>query len=86
MLNHYDAGRLARGCGLVTVRQRPGTANGDLFLKLEDETGNVNVIWSFRIEQHEIKLLRIKCYFHAQISVSMAINERLGEGHGVQSG
>ncbi len=37
-------GRLARGCGLVTVRQRPGTAKGVMFVTIEDETGNVNVI------------------------------------------
>ena len=29
---------------LVTVRQRPGTAKGVMFVTLEDETGNVNVI------------------------------------------
>ncbi|MCM3012011.1 hypothetical protein M3583_25455, partial [Bacillus subtilis] len=38
------SGQLARACGLVTVRQRPGTANGVLFMTLEDETGCVNVI------------------------------------------
>ena len=30
--------------GLVLVRQRPGTANGVIFLTLEDETGVANVI------------------------------------------
>jgi len=34
----------ARGCGLVVGRQHPGTANGVIFVTLEDETGNVNVI------------------------------------------
>lgn len=43
-LNTYPNGRLARGCGLVTVRQRPGTAKGVIFMTIEDETGNVNVI------------------------------------------
>jgi error-prone DNA polymerase len=33
--------------GLVTVRQRPGTANGVVFMTLEDETGMVNlVLWA----------------------------------------
>ena len=36
--------RLARACGLVTTRQRPGTARGTIFVTLEDETGHVNVI------------------------------------------
>src|SRR6185437_1782320 len=31
-------------CGLVLVRQRPGTASGVLFITLEDETGTVNLI------------------------------------------
>ena len=34
----------ARCVGLVTCRQRPGTANGVIFLTIEDETGLANVI------------------------------------------
>ncbi|WP_092432581.1 error-prone DNA polymerase [Collimonas sp. OK607] len=44
VLNTYSNGRLARACGIVTVRQRPGTAKGVVFVTLEDETGTVNVI------------------------------------------
>ncbi len=40
------SGSFARACGLVTVRQWPGTANGVPFMTLEDETGQVNVILS----------------------------------------
>lgn len=40
----YRNGQLARGCGLVTVCQRPRTAKGVMFVTIEDETGNVNVI------------------------------------------
>jgi error-prone DNA polymerase len=36
--------QLCRACGLVTVRQRPMTANSVVFLTLEDETGTVNVV------------------------------------------
>jgi error-prone DNA polymerase len=36
--------QLARAAGLVTCRQRPGTAKGTLFVTLEDETGLTNVI------------------------------------------
>jgi len=43
-LNGYRNGQPARGCGIVTVRQRPGTAKGFVFLTLEDETGISNVI------------------------------------------
>jgi len=37
-------GTPTRACGLVTMRQRPMTANGTIFLTLEDETGHVNVV------------------------------------------
>jgi error-prone DNA polymerase len=37
-------GGMARACGLVTMRQRPGTAKGVMFVSLEDETGGVNVV------------------------------------------
>jgi error-prone DNA polymerase len=33
-----------RACGIVTGRQKPQTAKGTLFVTLEDETGNVQVI------------------------------------------
>ncbi|MFT5038186.1 MAG: error-prone DNA polymerase [Flavobacteriaceae bacterium] len=38
--------RFVRMAGIVTGKQRPGTASGVVFLTLEDETGNSNiVIW-----------------------------------------
>jgi error-prone DNA polymerase len=37
-------GTRTRACGLITMRQRPMTANGTIFLTLEDETGHVNVV------------------------------------------
>ncbi|NGZ84261.1 error-prone DNA polymerase [Duganella aceris] len=57
-LNTYTDGMLARACGMVTVRQRPGTAKGVLFITLEDETGNVNVIiWPSLVEQQRREVL-----------------------------
>jgi error-prone DNA polymerase len=57
-LNDYKNGQLARACGIVTVRQRPGTAKGVLFVTLEDETGNVNVIvWPSLVEQQRKEVL-----------------------------
>jgi error-prone DNA polymerase len=35
---------LARVAGVVTCRQRPGTASGVIFITMEDETGIVNVV------------------------------------------
>ena len=37
-------GRMVRYCGIVTLRQQPETANGTIFISLEDETGVVQVI------------------------------------------
>lgn len=48
----FSNDQLARGCGIVTVRQRPGTAKGVVFITLEDEMGTVNVIcWPTLVEQ-----------------------------------
>ena len=37
-------GQLVRACGLITLRQRPHTARGVMFVTLEDEAGWLNVI------------------------------------------
>jgi error-prone DNA polymerase len=58
--------RFVRTAGLVTCRQRPGTASGVVFLTLEDETGNTNVVvWPkvqerFRAALMTARLLLIK--------------------------
>lgn len=58
ILNTFENDRLARGCGIVTVRQRPETAKGVIFVTLEDETGNVNVIvWPSLAEKQRKELL-----------------------------
>lgn len=45
-------------CGLVIVRQRPGSAKGVLFITLEDETGVVNVVvWSKTYEANRRAIL-----------------------------
>ena len=52
------SGRFVRVGGLVTCRQRPGTASGVLFLTLEDDTGNINVVvWKDRQERFRKALL-----------------------------
>ncbi|WP_281663511.1 error-prone DNA polymerase [Paraburkholderia fungorum] len=51
-------GTVARACGIVTVRQRPGTANGTVFVSIEDETGSINVIvWPSLVEKQRKVLL-----------------------------
>lgn len=58
-LHGTPAGRRVRACGIVTVRQRPGTAKGTMFVTLEDETGPVNVIvWPDLVESARVALLR----------------------------
>jgi error-prone DNA polymerase len=42
----HEAERRVTAAGVVTHRQRPGTAKGVTFLSLEDETGVLNVICS----------------------------------------
>jgi error-prone DNA polymerase len=57
-LNTFQNGQIARGCGIVTVRQRPGTAKGVIFITIEDETGPVNVIiWPALLEKQRREVL-----------------------------
>ena len=65
-LGHVTAERLAqlpdrawaRVSGIVTCRQRPGTAKGTVFVTLEDETGSINVIvWPDLVEAQRRELL-----------------------------
>ena len=51
--------RFIRIAGIVTGKQRPGTASGVVFLTLEDETGNSNiVIW--KSVQHKFRQALLK--------------------------
>ena len=43
-LDGVESGRRIEVAGVVTHRQRPGTAGGVTFLNLEDETGLLNVL------------------------------------------
>src|SRR5262249_4319214 len=60
-LTRLPSGARARAAGIVTGRQRPGTASGTVFVTLEDETGYVNVIvWPHLIEAQRRELLGSK--------------------------
>ncbi|MEM6986739.1 MAG: error-prone DNA polymerase, partial [Pseudomonadota bacterium] len=51
-------GSHVRLAGLVTVRQRPGSAKGVMFVTLEDECGHINVIcWQNVVERYRKALL-----------------------------
>ncbi|WP_296002070.1 error-prone DNA polymerase [Rugamonas sp.] len=58
VLHGFAHGQLARGCGIVTVRQRPMTAKGVVFITIEDEAGTVNVIcWASLAEQQRREVM-----------------------------
>jgi error-prone DNA polymerase len=50
-------GQLIRTTGIVTCRQSPGTANGVIFVTLEDETGMINTIVWRRLGERQRKEL-----------------------------
>lgn len=45
--------QLARAAGIVTCRQRPGTASGIVFVTLEDETGLANIVVHSRLVERQ---------------------------------
>ncbi|MEG1203586.1 MAG: OB-fold nucleic acid binding domain-containing protein, partial [Comamonas sp.] len=58
-LDNTPDGSWVRACGIVTLRQQPPTAKGVVFITLEDETGNLQVIcWPKIREQQRDALLQ----------------------------
>ena len=82
-LDNYPAGRLVRTTGIVTCRQRPGSANGVMFITLEDETGIINVIlWNpiilkQRREALGSRLLTVHGVWQSESGVKHVIAKRL---------
>lgn len=70
-LKNVRDGMPVKVCGLVTVKQRPGTAKGVLFVTIEDEAGFVNiVIWSSLFERYRRAILQSKLFMvqgHVQV-------------------
>lgn len=61
VLHTFQDRQFARGCGIVTVRQRPGTAKGVLFITIEDESGCINVIvWPDLVEKQRREVLNAR--------------------------
>ncbi|MCC5938636.1 MAG: error-prone DNA polymerase [Lunatimonas sp.] len=61
LLGKLKDGTFVKVCGLITVRQRPGTAKGVLFVTIEDETGFANlVVWAKTFEQYRPVILQSK--------------------------
>lgn len=58
-LSQVKNGQRVKVCGLITVRQRPGTAKGVLFITIEDESGFANlVVWSATFEKYRKVILQ----------------------------
>ncbi|MCU1441745.1 MAG: dnaE [Rhodoglobus sp.] len=58
-LARYKDGDFVRLAGLITVRQRPGTAKGVLFMTLEDETGSANlVVWQQLFDKYRKEIVQ----------------------------
>ncbi len=58
-LSKMKNGQPVKVCGLITVRQRPGTAKGVLFITIEDETGFANlVVWAKTFEKYRKVILQ----------------------------
>lgn len=56
------AGMRVAVAGLVLVRQRPGTANGVVFITLEDESGTCNVVvWRSIYEKFRRAVIAGRC-------------------------
>ena len=82
-LREMPDGRLARTAGIVTCRQRPGTAQGVVFVTLEDETGYTNVVvWNDLVERQRkellgARLLGVEGYMQNQGGVVHLVARRL---------
>ena len=70
-----EPGRRVHVGGLVTHRQRPGTAMGVTFLNLEDETGMLNVVCSIGVMKAHRQAARNR--------VAVVVRGRLERNEGV---
>ncbi|MBN7811328.1 error-prone DNA polymerase [Algoriphagus sp. H41] len=62
-LKELKNGMPVKVCGLITVRQRPGTAKGVLFVTIEDETGFANlVIWAKTFEKYRKVIVQSRLF------------------------
>jgi error-prone DNA polymerase len=82
-LQQTDHGSQVRVCGVVLMRQHPGTAKGVTFMTIEDETGSVNIIVWERISREqrrpllESRLLEVQGELQRQHGVTHVIARRL---------
>jgi error-prone DNA polymerase len=76
-LRQTASGKWVSVSGLVTVRQRPGSANGVIFLSIEDETALANIIvWPKTFERFRAVVLGAR-----YVAVSGRMQEETGVIH-----
>ena len=62
-LKKMKDGDAVKVSGLITVRQRPGTAKGILFMTLEDETGAANiVVWEKMFDKYRKEIIQSRLF------------------------
>jgi DNA polymerase III alpha subunit len=62
-LKNMKDGDRVKVSGLITVRQRPGTAKGVLFMTLEDETGAANVVvWEKLFDKYRKEIIQSRLF------------------------
>jgi error-prone DNA polymerase len=82
-LGHTPTGTPVHVAGLVTCRQHPGTAKGVIFVTLEDETGQINVVVWARLSRKQrrpllgARLLGVDGILERESGVTHLIAERL---------
>ncbi len=74
-------GRLVRHCGIVTLRQQPGTSSGVVFVSLEDETGVVQVIVWRHLRERQRAVLA-----NARLLAVRGVWQREGEARNLIAG
>ena len=73
-LSNLRSGQIVQLIGLVTCRQRPSSSAGVIFITLEDETGNSNlIVWSSMYERFR------KVISRSQLLLVKGILQREGE-------
>ena len=61
--------------GLVSIRQRPGSASGVVFITLEDESGQINcLVWPALVEKFRREIL---------VSQLLKVRGKIQQSHGV---
>jgi len=76
-LRHTPTGTPIRVAGLVTCRQHPGTAKGVIFVTLEDETGQINVVQKQRRPLLGARLLGVDGILERESGVTHLIAQHL---------